>query len=129
MAEARYPRAAVAAVDEAATAKAALPAKNLIVMNVLGGGFIAVGALLAVVEAGFRGPINIGTGEGVTVGSLAGTLASLAGRPDLVVLPGDAARDPFDHIVADASRLHALGWRPKVPLLDGLRRLVEARRA
>lgn len=86
-------------------------------------------ALLAVVEAGFRGPINIGTGEGVTVGSLAGTLASLAGRPDLVVLPGDAARDPFDHIVADASRLHSLGWRPKVPLLDGLRRLVEARRA
>jgi len=86
-------------------------------------------ALLAVVEAGFQGPINIGTGEGVTVGSLAGTLASLAGRPDLVVLPADAPRDPFDHIVADASRLHALGWRPNVPLLDGLRRLVEARRA
>lgn len=86
-------------------------------------------ALLAVVRAGFQGPINIGTGEGVTVGTLARTLAELAGRPDLVVQPADAPRDPLDFVVADASRLHSLGWRPQVALVDGLRRLVEARRA
>lgn len=85
--------------------------------------------LLAVVGAGYQGPINVGTGEGVTVGRLARTLAEFAGRPDLVVLPADAPRDPFDHVVADPSRLLGLGWRPKVELLDGLRRLVEARRA
>jgi dTDP-6-deoxy-L-talose 4-dehydrogenase (NAD+) len=86
-------------------------------------------ALLTVVGAGFQGPINIGTGEGVTVGMLARTLAEFAGRPDLVVLPADAPRDPLDFVVADASRLHSLGWRPQVALVDGLRRLVEARRA
>lgn len=86
-------------------------------------------ALLTVVGTGFQGSINIGTGEGVTVGLLARTLAEFAGRPDLVVLPADAPRDPLDFVVADASRLHSLGWRPQVALVDGLRRLVEARRA
>lgn len=86
-------------------------------------------ALLAVVGTGFQGPINIGTGEGVTVGTLARTLAEFAGRPELVVLPADAPRDPLDFVVADASRLRSLGWQPQVALVDGLRRLVEARRA
>lgn len=85
-------------------------------------------ALLAVVNSGFHGPINIGAGEGVTVAELARTLARFAGRPELVVVPADAPRDPLDFVVADATRLLSLGWRPKVALVDGLRRLVEARR-
>jgi len=86
-------------------------------------------ALLAVAETQWNGPINIGTGEGVTIESLARTLAGLVGHPERVIVPPDAPRDPLDFVVADAGRLHSLGGRPEVGLVDGLRRLVEGRRA
>lgn len=86
-------------------------------------------ALLTLAETRCQGPINVGTGEGVTVEFLARTLASLVGHPERVIVPPDAPRDPLDFVVADVSRLHSLGWRPEVGLVDGLRRLVEGRRA
>ena len=52
MAESRSPQATVEAIDDAAVAKSALPNAHLFVMSVLGGVFIAVGALLAIVVAG-----------------------------------------------------------------------------
>lgn len=52
MAEARSPADTVDTIGAAATAKAQLPWPKLAVMSLLGGGFIAVGALLAVVVAG-----------------------------------------------------------------------------
>ncbi len=52
MAEARSPAATVDVIDEAATAKSTLPRSRLAVMSILGGMFIAVGAMLAVVVAG-----------------------------------------------------------------------------
>jgi formate/nitrite transporter len=52
MAEARSPASTVDTIDEAATAKAGLANPQLFVMSVLGGVFIAVGALLAVVVTG-----------------------------------------------------------------------------
>lgn len=84
-------------------------------------------ALLSVVEHGFDGPINIGTGEGVAVETIARQLAELLGRPELVQVPANPVADPLDHVVADATRLRSLGWSPQVTLAAGLRRLVEAR--
>jgi formate/nitrite transporter len=52
MAEARSPAATVDTIDEAAVSKSALPNSKLFGMSVLGGMFIAVGALLAIVVAG-----------------------------------------------------------------------------
>jgi formate/nitrite transporter len=52
MAEARSPAATVDTIDDAAVSKSALPNTKLFVMSVLGGMFIAVGALLAIVVAG-----------------------------------------------------------------------------
>lgn len=52
MADSRSPAETVAAVDDSARAKAALAWPPLTVMSLLGGMFIAVGALLAVVVAG-----------------------------------------------------------------------------
>ncbi len=86
-------------------------------------------ALLGIADARFQGPINVGTGEGVTVEFLARTLAGLVGHPERVIVPPEAPRDPLDFVVADVGRLHSLGWRPEVGLVDGLRRLVEGRRA
>lgn len=85
-------------------------------------------ALLTLVEGNFNGPVNIGTGEGVAVETIARNLAGLLGRPELVEVPANPVADPLDFVVADASRLHSLGWRPQVTLAAGLRRLVEARR-
>ncbi len=85
-------------------------------------------ALLKVVEAGWHGPINIGTGTGVTVEELARTLAGLAGHPEAVVTAEEVVADPLDHVVADAARIKSLGWSPQVALVEGLRQLVEARR-
>lgn len=83
-------------------------------------------ALLAVVEQRFNGAINIGTGEGVTVESIARELGRLLNRPELILVPENPPTDPLDYVVADATRLHSLGWKPQVTLEAGLRRLVEA---
>ncbi len=85
-------------------------------------------ALLALLERGFNGPINIGTGEGVAVETIARNLAGMLGHPELVEVPAHPVADPLDFVVADAGRLHSLGWRPQVTLAAGLRRLVQARR-
>jgi nucleoside-diphosphate-sugar epimerase len=86
-------------------------------------------ALLVVVERQFVGCINIGTGDGVTVESIARDLGRLLGRPELIQVPENSPNDPLDYVVADATRLRSLGWRPQVELAAGLRRLVEARAA
>ncbi len=52
MAEARSPAATVDTIDQSAVDKSALPGSRLLVMSILGGMLIAVGALLAVVVAG-----------------------------------------------------------------------------
>jgi dTDP-6-deoxy-L-talose 4-dehydrogenase (NAD+) len=83
-------------------------------------------ALLAVVEQGFAGPVNIGTGEGVTVERVARELGRLMGRSELIQVPENPPADPLDYVVADATRLRSLGWKPQVTLEAGLRRLVEA---
>ncbi len=84
-------------------------------------------ALLAVVGQRFAGAINVGTGEGVTVEAIAREIGQLVGRPDLITVPENPPNDPLDFVVADATRLRSLGWRPQVRLAVGLRRLVEAR--
>ena len=84
-------------------------------------------ALLRIAESGFDGPVNVGTGTGVTVGEIARWIADRIGRSDLLDLPTGSVADPLDHVVADATRLRSLGWSPKVTLADGLHRLVDAR--
>ncbi len=83
-------------------------------------------ALVTVVEKQFRGVINLGTGVGVTVREIAGCLARLLGRPDLIEEATQPEPDPFPRVVADARRLTGLGWRPAVTLEEGLARLVKA---
>ena len=81
-------------------------------------------ALLTVVEKRFCGIINLGTGEGVTVGQMAGFLGQCLGRPELVRVAPKPEPDPFPLVVADPARLKSLGWRQQVPWKEGLRRLV-----
>jgi len=80
-------------------------------------------AWLAVVENRATGSVNLGTGQGVTVREIAQTLARLQGKLDLVRDAAAPVTDAFPYVVADSSKLRALGWRPAVSLHDGLQRL------
>ncbi len=87
----------------------------------------AARALLATTDASYNGAINIGTGTGTQIESMARKIAELLGRPDLIGVPENPPTDPLDFVVADSSRLTELGWRPQVELEEGLRRLIQAR--
>jgi len=85
--------------------------------------------LLALAQAGFDGPVNLGSGDPVTVGEIARRLGELAGRPDLVRLPDAPVPDPLDFVVADSTRLRSIGWNPSVDLPTGLARLAQTLRS
>ncbi|HEX3799173.1 MAG TPA: NAD(P)-dependent oxidoreductase [Verrucomicrobiae bacterium] len=85
-------------------------------------------ALLAVVEKKLHGPINLGTGIGISVREIARGIAELLDKPALVEELGPPEMDPLGYVVADASKLHALGWRPAFGLERGLKALVLARK-
>ncbi len=69
--------------------------------------------------------INIGTGEDVTIRELAETVARVLGFKG--VLRFDPTKpDGTPRKLMDVSKLHALGWRHRVALEDGIRRTWEA---
>jgi len=83
-------------------------------------------AILLTVEKKFTGAINWGTGQGISVRQIADTVAAMLGHPELVeeVTPSEA--DPLGFVVADATRLHSLGWHPRHTLKLGLAKLSQA---
>ncbi|HKO19146.1 MAG TPA: GDP-L-fucose synthase, partial [Acidobacteriaceae bacterium] len=69
--------------------------------------------------------INIGTGEDVTIRELAETVARVIGFGGKLTF--DTTKpDGTPRKLLDVSRLHALGWRHRVPLEEGIRRTWEA---
>lgn len=88
-------------------------------------GFVA----LAECDAAIGRDVNIGTGEEISVGDLAKLLCEITGRRAEIVT--DEARlrpeqSEVERLLADASLLAKLtGWRPRVPLREGLTRTVE----
>jgi GDP-L-fucose synthase len=66
-------------------------------------------------------PVNVGWGEDVSIGELAGTVGRIVGYAGRTVF--DTSRpDGTPRKLLDVSRMTALGWRPRIPLEDGLRR-------
>ncbi len=63
---------------------------------------------------------NVGTGVGVTVNALGEALAAVARRP-VVWEPAPPRPGDIFASVFDTARLHAWGFRPAVPLPEGLR--------
>lgn len=69
---------------------------------------------------------NVGRGVATSIGEVAGTLCRLMGRADLEpALARTYRAGDIKHCFADAGKLRALGWEPKVSLEDGFRELVE----
>ena len=66
-------------------------------------------------------PVNVGWGEDVSIGELAGTVGRIVGYAGRTVF--DTSRpDGTPRKLLDVSRMTALGWRPRILLEDGLRR-------
>ena len=68
--------------------------------------------------------VNFGTGQGTSVNQVFQHLKALTGY-DASPIYGDPRPGDVRHIVLDASRArNILGWKPKVDLLEGLKRTV-----
>jgi nucleoside-diphosphate-sugar epimerase len=86
-------------------------------------------AFAAVLDSDLEGPVNIGTGEGVTIAEVAQAAASAAGRPDLLQLGALPAREGEpDRLVADTGRLASIGFARKFSLEQGMAAMLAASR-
>ncbi len=66
-------------------------------------------------------PINVGTGEDLTIASLASVIKEVVGYPGKVVF--DASKlDGTPRKVLDTTHVRKLGWKPKCSLKEGLER-------
>ena len=83
-------------------------------------------ALVTLLESDVTGPVNIGSGEAITVRGLVEGAADLLGmrdRVDFGAIPAAATDKPM--VVADIARLsNEVRWRPRYTLQDGLRETI-----
>ena len=64
--------------------------------------------------------VNVGTGADITIAELAETIKEVVGCEGQILF--DTSKpDGTPRKLLDVSRLNALGWRPRIPLRDGIR--------
>jgi len=80
-------------------------------------------ALVALLDSDVSGPVNIASGQSLSVGDLALRVATMLGRPDLLRLGeiAESSNNSAPMVVASVQRLsRELGWRPRHTLDEGL---------
>ena len=88
-----------------------------------------VRAIRLVLESGEAGALNIGAdGEAVALADVARLACELTGAPQELI---EEVEPPPGRVMTRIStqRIRALGWRPEVPLDEGMRQLLESLRA
>ncbi|MGE3274318.1 MAG: NAD-dependent epimerase/dehydratase family protein [Vicinamibacterales bacterium] len=79
------------------------------------------GAFAALVDAPVDGPVNIASGEAVSLATLAAHVAEALGRPLRLEPVPDAGEDRYPLVVGDVARLHGdVGFTPRFGLRAGL---------
>ena len=68
-----------------------------------------------------EGPVNVGTGEDVTIGELAEIIAEIVGYEGTIVFDPKFP-DGTPRKLTNVSRLKELGWQHRIPLAEGLKR-------
>lgn len=63
--------------------------------------------------------VNVGVGEDLTISALAGWVREVVGYPGEIVYDGSQP-DGAPRKLLDVTRLHALGWRARIPLREGI---------
>lgn len=81
-------------------------------------------AMLIVVEKGYREPVNVGCGEGISVRQVAETVAANVNPiPEIV---WDTTKPTGDKKrVMDISRMRSLGWAPEISLEEGIKETIQ----
>ncbi len=73
--------------------------------------------------------VNVGTGTEIAIGDLAAKIIDIVGRDVAVVTDEERVRPPrseVQQLIADATKAETLlGWKPQVPLEEGLKRTVQ----
>ena len=83
------------------------------------------GLLLAADRAEDLSAVNLGGGKAFSVAETINLIIKLSGRKASLHLQPDRPAGA-GHQIADISKARSLGWRPRVPLLEGLRRTLAA---
>ena len=84
-----------------------------------------VRGLVALLESGHPGPVNLGSSQESTVAALAATvLAAVGGNSSILAAPRPVD-DPSTRCPDITLAAEVLGWRPEVELDEGLRRTIE----
>ncbi|HXJ01402.1 MAG TPA: GDP-L-fucose synthase [Micropepsaceae bacterium] len=79
----------------------------------------ADGLVHLVVHFSGEGPVNVGTGQDVTIRELAETIARIVGFSGRLIF--DPSRpDGTPRKLTDVTKLHGLGWTAHIPLAEGL---------
>jgi GDP-L-fucose synthase len=63
--------------------------------------------------------VNVGVGEDLTISALAGWVREVVGYPGEIVYD-PSQPDGAPRKLLDVTRLHALGWRARIPLCEGI---------
>jgi GDP-L-fucose synthase len=63
--------------------------------------------------------VNVGTGEDLTIRELAETVREIV-HPGAVIVQDTGKPDGTPRKLLDVSRLHALGWRHRIELREGI---------
>jgi nucleoside-diphosphate-sugar epimerase len=81
-------------------------------------------ALVHILTSTVSGPVNIGTGEPISIAHAVSELALRAGRPDLLRLGALPPReDDVPLLIPDIERLRdEVGFRPALTLAEGLQK-------
>ncbi len=83
-------------------------------------------AMCQALERKAVGGINLGTGKGIAILSLASQIVELLrADPTLVQQAAELGPDPTPVVIADNTRLRSLGWNPTTDLETGLRRMID----
>jgi UDP-glucose 4-epimerase len=81
-------------------------------------------ALVTLADRGAAGEVyNIGSGSELSMRALSDAVGAATGRPGRLIADTSRTEDSF-RLVADVSKLAALGFRAQIPLESGLRELV-----
>jgi nucleoside-diphosphate-sugar epimerase len=85
-------------------------------------------ALSSLLTSSVKGPVNIGSGTGISIGEIAHRLAEVTDRDDSLLKFGALPMDPNEpiHLLADVTRLRdEVGFRPRYDVDTGLADAVE----
>ena len=79
-------------------------------------------ALIALLDSEVTGPVNVGTGEAVSIADLVTAVAAIAEHPELLRVGAlEATRDEAACVIADVARLRLeVGWDDFTPMEQGL---------